>query len=247
MIQVTESVVELLQGLRASGTTVLVVEQSLDLALRIADRTYFLEHGEIRFDGAPDELMERHDLLRAVFIGDTTATGTAGPVAPDRRDVDAPAPRLVVDGIAKRFGGVVALDAVSFAVGPGEIVGFVGANGAWKTTLFDLLSGFIPADAGTIALRPGDGPVALMHASIPGYHPGPPCQRPPPQSPPCQSPSCPCPSPWGLSCGHGVPDVTGEGGAAFATPKPIPRAVRPSAPAMVAPAAIVFRSIMRNP
>ena len=55
----------------------LVVEQSLDLALRIADRTYFLEHGEIRFEGAPAELMERPDLLRAVFIGETTATGTA--------------------------------------------------------------------------------------------------------------------------------------------------------------------------
>ena len=156
---VAESVVELLQRVRASGTTVLVVEQSLDLALRIADRAYFLEHGEIRFEGAPADLMERHDLVRAVFIGDTTATGTVQPVPPERPDVDARAPRLVVDGIGKHFGGVVALDAVSFAVGPGEIVGFVGANGAGKTTLFDVLSGFIPADAGTITLRPGDGPV----------------------------------------------------------------------------------------
>jgi ABC-type branched-subunit amino acid transport system ATPase component len=165
---VTESVVALLQRLRASGTTVLVVEQSLDLALYIADRTYFLEHGEIRFEGAPAELVERHDLLRSVFIGDTTATATARPVATERPEVDARAPRLAVDGIGKRFGGVVALDAVSLTVGPGEIVGFVGANGAGKTTLFDVLSGFIPADAGTIALRPGDGPVIDL-AHLPTY------------------------------------------------------------------------------
>ena len=57
---------------------------------------------------------------------------------------------------------------VSFDVGRGEIVGFVGANGAGKTTLFDVLSGFIPADAGTIALEPGDGPVIDL-AHLPAY------------------------------------------------------------------------------
>ena len=158
---VAADVVGLLQQLHASGTTVLVVEQSLDLALRIADRAYFLEHGEVRFEGAPAELLERHDLVRAVFIGETV---TGEHTRPSTSDADDRVPRLTVNGIGKHFGGLVALADVSFNVGRGEIVGFVGANGAGKTTLFDVLSGFLRADTGTITLHSGDGPlIDLAH------------------------------------------------------------------------------------
>jgi ABC-type branched-subunit amino acid transport system ATPase component/ABC-type branched-subunit amino acid transport system permease subunit len=159
---VADQVVALLQELRAAGTTIVVVEQSLDLALRIADRAYFLEHGEVRFAGAPAELLERDDLVRAVFIG-----ATATRPEPRSRDVERTT-RLAVDGLRKHYGGVVALDDVSFTVGGGEIVGFVGANGAGKTTLFDVLAGFTRADVGTVMLHAGDGPVIdLSH--LPTY------------------------------------------------------------------------------
>jgi branched-chain amino acid transport system ATP-binding protein len=59
-------------------------------------------------------------------------------------------PLLEVEGITKRFGGLVAVNAVSFAVEPGEILGIIGPNGAGKTTLFGLISGFIRPDAGSV-------------------------------------------------------------------------------------------------
>ena len=64
-----------------------------------------------------------------------------------------PAPLLEVGGLAKRFGGLQAVRALSFTVREGEIVSLIGPNGAGKTTVFALLSGFHVPDAGTIRLR----------------------------------------------------------------------------------------------
>jgi ribose transport system ATP-binding protein len=60
---------------------------------------------------------------------------------------------LVAQGISKRFGGVVALDRMHFAGTAGEVHAILGENGAGKSTLIRILSGAIPADAGTISLR----------------------------------------------------------------------------------------------
>ena len=57
---------------------------------------------------------------------------------------------LEVDGVTKRFGGLVAVDAVSFSVEKGEILGIIGPNGAGKTTLFGLISSFMPPTAGDV-------------------------------------------------------------------------------------------------
>jgi ABC-type branched-subunit amino acid transport system ATPase component len=59
-------------------------------------------------------------------------------------------PILQVAGVSKRFGGIVAVDEVSFNIAEGTAVGLIGPNGAGKTTLFNLLSGFETADSGTI-------------------------------------------------------------------------------------------------
>jgi branched-chain amino acid transport system ATP-binding protein len=56
---------------------------------------------------------------------------------------------LLVEGAAKRFGGVQALNAVSFSIAAREIFGLIGPNGAGKTTLFNVLTGIYPADAGS--------------------------------------------------------------------------------------------------
>ena len=59
---------------------------------------------------------------------------------------------LEVNGLSRAFGGLRAVDGVSFSVQAGEILGIIGPNGAGKTTLFNLLNGVLSADAGTATL-----------------------------------------------------------------------------------------------
>jgi len=59
----------LVRQLKDRGTTMLIVEQSANIALSLADRAVFMEKGEVRFEGPAADLLERDDLLRAVFLG----------------------------------------------------------------------------------------------------------------------------------------------------------------------------------
>jgi branched-chain amino acid transport system ATP-binding protein len=60
---------------------------------------------------------------------------------------------LRVDAVTVRFGGLTALDDVSLAISPGEVVGVIGPNGAGKTTLFNVVCGFVRADEGEVTWR----------------------------------------------------------------------------------------------
>lgn len=64
-----------------------------------------------------------------------------------------PAPLLDAQGVGKRFGGFWAVQGVSLAVEPEEIIGLIGPNGAGKTTLFNVLSGYLPNDGGAIYFK----------------------------------------------------------------------------------------------
>ncbi len=55
--------------LRANGISMLIVEQSLNIALHLSDRAVFLEKGAVRFEGSSHEMLERDDIARAVFLG----------------------------------------------------------------------------------------------------------------------------------------------------------------------------------
>jgi branched-chain amino acid transport system ATP-binding protein len=190
---VVERLVEIVRRIRDQGTTVVVVEQSVNVALTLAHEAYFMEKGEIRFHGPTADLLDRPDVLRSVFL--EGAAAGARLAAGGRRDVTAPvpagmpaggevaasvppgvsaggkvassgavaangrgdrppaaAPALEVVGLTRSFGGIRAVDDVSFAVAPSEIVGIVGPNGAGKTTVFDLVSGFLPAEGGRVLL-----------------------------------------------------------------------------------------------
>jgi branched-chain amino acid transport system ATP-binding protein len=62
----------MVRRINEEGTTVILVEQSLNRAVSLAQRCFFIERGEIRFDGPTAELLERDDLLRPVFLGSAT-------------------------------------------------------------------------------------------------------------------------------------------------------------------------------
>ncbi len=145
---VVADLVQLVKRIHASGTTVVVVEQSVNVALLLAERAVFLEKGQVRFEGATADLLKRPEVLRAVFVGE----------APGRHEPRQPVARgdrsrtLECRDLTKRYGGITAVDQVSLTIEPGRIVGLIGHNGAGKTSLFDLLSGFSPADSGRILL-----------------------------------------------------------------------------------------------
>ena len=66
------------------------------------------------------------------------------------------APLLSVNEVSKHFGGVVAVDGVSFELKAGEIVGIIGPNGSGKTTLVNIITGFIRPDKGKVVFKGED-------------------------------------------------------------------------------------------
>jgi ABC-type branched-subunit amino acid transport system ATPase component/predicted MFS family arabinose efflux permease len=66
---VVQRLLEVVEQLKARGQTMIIVEQSLNVAMAIADRAIFLEKGEVRFEGSTEGLLARGDLARAVFFG----------------------------------------------------------------------------------------------------------------------------------------------------------------------------------
>jgi ABC-type branched-subunit amino acid transport system ATPase component/predicted MFS family arabinose efflux permease len=64
-----QELLAVIERLKSEGMTIIIVEQSLNVALSIADRAVFLEKGQVRFEGPAAELAERDDLARAVFLG----------------------------------------------------------------------------------------------------------------------------------------------------------------------------------
>ena len=67
--------------------------------------------------------------------------------------MNGPAPLLAVAGVRKSFGGVIANDDVTLAIGEGSITGLIGPNGSGKTTLFNSIVGFHPIDGGSVRFR----------------------------------------------------------------------------------------------
>jgi branched-chain amino acid transport system ATP-binding protein len=65
-------------------------------------------------------------------------------------------PILRIEGLTRRFGGVVAVSDVTLSINKGEIVGLIGPNGAGKTTLVNLVTGFLPKTAGRVIFENTD-------------------------------------------------------------------------------------------
>jgi branched-chain amino acid transport system ATP-binding protein len=178
---VVEQLLNVVRTINESGTTVILVEQSVNVALTIASRAYFMEKGEVRFSGPTEELLERGDILRSVFLeGASSAEGEGkgkkkgsskaasadmdsgnGEVSPEvsfgagtsAPDEDYDGPVLSVRGLSVSFGGILAVNDVSFDLERGKILGLIGPNGAGKTTIFDLITGVLDRDSGQIWVK----------------------------------------------------------------------------------------------
>ena len=154
---IVEQLLGIVRKIRDQGTAIILVEQSINVALTVAERAYFMEKGEVRFSGPTAELLERDDIVRSVFLeGAASVSGKTRPAATaaaaDGTDfLDAPV-ILEVAGLTKRFGGIRAVDDCDLVLHEGEILGLIGPNGAGKTTIFDLISGFLVPDGGRIQL-----------------------------------------------------------------------------------------------
>jgi branched-chain amino acid transport system ATP-binding protein len=166
---VVGQLLEVVREIHRRGTTIVIVEQSVNVALQLAQRAVFMEKGEVRFEGPTADLLERPDILRSVFIAGAAGItdgkvaaeekkaekrAKARPEVKQRRAVaDDAAVLLQCDEVTKRFGGITALDGVDLKLRDGEILGLIGHNGAGKTTLMDCISGFLQIDRGRVHLR----------------------------------------------------------------------------------------------
>jgi ABC-type branched-subunit amino acid transport system ATPase component/MFS family permease len=149
---VVESLLEIVKAINERGTAVILVEQSVNLALRMTSRAIFMEKGRVVLRCPTSQLMEHEETVRAVLLGGArqhpvheqgTAGGPGGVV-------------LSAWEIAKRFGGVMAVDYVSLDLRDGEILGLIGPNGAGKTTVFEIISGHLRSDAGRVTMHSTD-------------------------------------------------------------------------------------------
>ena len=161
-----EELLDMVREVNARGTTVLLVEQSVTVALSLAERAYFMEKGEVRFEGPTAQLLERDDIVRAVFLAGAASAGPdgqtpavprpAGPrhaATPGTESAEpAGAEVLAVRDLSVAFGGIRAVDGVNLTVHEGQITGLIGPNGAGKTTIFDLISGFVAPASGRVYL-----------------------------------------------------------------------------------------------
>ena len=150
--------VDIVRAIHAEGTTIILVEQSVNVALLLAQRAVFMEKGEVRFSGPTSELLGRDDVLRSVFLEGaasvTNGSGTTALPAVVKRDAppDSAPVRLELRNVVVSFGGVRAVDDASLIAREGEIVGLIGPNGAGKTTIFDVISGFVTPVSGKVFL-----------------------------------------------------------------------------------------------
>ena len=162
---IVAQLLEVVKEIHRRGTTIVLVEQSVNVALNLAERAVFMEKGEVRFEGPTADLLERPDVLRSVFIAGAAAASDEQQTV--EKKMKKAAPKHVAPGpdapvlletmaLLKRFGGITAVDDVDLQLRQGEILGLIGHNGAGKTTLMDCISGFNQIDGGRIFLQGQD-------------------------------------------------------------------------------------------
>src|SRR3954468_16139094 len=78
---IVAQLLEVVREIHRRGTTIVIVEQSINVALNLAERAVFMEKGQVRFEGRAAELLDRPDILRSVFIAGANASADAADAA----------------------------------------------------------------------------------------------------------------------------------------------------------------------
>lgn len=130
---------EMLLMLKQSGITIVASTPYLD-EVRCCERVAFLDQGRVRGIGTPDDILTR---FASIFNPPGIEDGSRFKVQGSSENV------IEVEHLVKAFGSFHAVDDISFSVKRGEIFGFLGANGAGKTTAMHMLTGLNQPTSGT--------------------------------------------------------------------------------------------------
>ena len=173
--QMMDRIAGVIAEINRQGTTVVLVEQNAAMALGVSDIAFVLEAGRLVLNGMARDLAGS-DEVGDRYLGVAGASARPAPSdAPERpaRGAAEPTARpiaaaveptgarggsggtatpgeLVVAGLTVRFGGIVALQEVSFTVPAGSVHALIGPNGAGKSTCLNVLSGVCPPRAGSV-------------------------------------------------------------------------------------------------
>jgi ABC-type branched-subunit amino acid transport system ATPase component len=150
--QMIDRIAEVITEINRQGTTVVLVEQNAAMALGVSDVAFVLEAGRLALHGAAHEIAESDEVRdRYLGIADVgTKPSGAAPGTRGRRDAAAGPGELVIKDLTVRFGGIVALQEVSFTVTAGSVHALIGPNGAGKSTCLNVLSGVYRARTGSV-------------------------------------------------------------------------------------------------
>jgi ABC-2 type transport system ATP-binding protein len=133
---------EMLGMLKERNITIVASTPYLD-EVRCCERVAFLDHGKIRGIDTPEAILTKFaDIFNPPGIEHEKQSGIANPLQQDENVIE-------VEHLVKAFGDFHAVDDISFTVKKGEIFGFLGANGAGKTTAMHMLTGLNQPTSGT--------------------------------------------------------------------------------------------------
>ena len=148
--KIVEQIAEVIREINRQGTSVVLVEQNAAMALAVASSAYVLEVGEVTLHGPASELASSTEVQQRYLGGSVTESEIA------HHDADQPAahPRkaepLVAENLTVRFGGITAIEDVSFTVVPGTVHAIIGPNGAGKSTTLNVLTGVYEPTEGDV-------------------------------------------------------------------------------------------------
>ncbi|WP_375384919.1 ATP-binding cassette domain-containing protein [uncultured Microbacterium sp.] len=162
-----DEAIALIAEIHRHGTSLMIVEHVQKVVHDLADRVIVLNWGSLIAEGTPAEVTANEEVGR-IYLGSGRVASTTAAVDREARETGAVPGQsrdgLTLESVSARRGAIVALTDISISVRPGEIVTVLGANGAGKTSLTQVISGLLPASSGRVLWQGED------ITSVPAFH-----------------------------------------------------------------------------